>query len=239
MNRTLSGEKINWFYKTISSYHDKYLKQHRVKMPKLRGTEGFTKGALTLIYLAQDYPNTRKVSKQELTAFRTFYPEVADVQQARHLAQQKGWYTLSGTRGNSGVRLQSGEYQLITLEKPYPAFKGHRIYKTDDWEILKSKYGYRCATCGSEEGRPNIHYPNTITQLQASHIDPSKQLVSPNIIPQCQKCNRAYRDFWEFDERGRVRKLANPIVIKRSHEKVRWSVYKLLYEEFNGRNPLK
>jgi len=32
-------------------------------------------------------------------------------------------------------------------------------------------------------------------------------------------------------------KLANPNVIKRSDEKIRWKVYKILYEEFKGVNP--
>jgi predicted restriction endonuclease len=116
---------------------------------------------------------------------------------------------------------------------------GHRIEETDDWESIKAQYGHRCATCGSKEGEPNIHYPNTLTRLQVSHKDPDKPLVSGNIIPQCQKCNRADRNNWVYDERGRVIKLANPIVIKRSAKEVRWKVYKLLYEEFNGRNSLE
>lgn len=97
-------------------------------MPRLAGKRGFTIDALTLIYLAQGYPNTRKVSKEELTGFiRRFYPRVNDVQQARHLGQQKGWFIAAGGRDNRDVILDRGEYQLITLEKPYPAFHGHRI----------------------------------------------------------------------------------------------------------------
>ena len=68
-------------------------------------------------------------------------------------------------------------------------------------------------------------------------MDPNKPLVPGNIIPQCEKCNRADRNNWVYDERGRVIKLANPDVIKRSDKEVRWRVYKILYEEFNGRNP--
>ena len=123
------------------------------------------------------------------------------------------------------------------MEKPYPAFKGHRIEETGEWENLKKQYGYRCVTCGSEEGKPNIHWSNTITRLQKAHKDPNKPLVAGNIIPQCEKCNRASRNNWVYDERGRVIKLANPNVIKRSDKEVRWKVYEILYEEFNGRNP--
>lgn len=58
-----------------------------------------------------------------------------------------------------------------------------------------------------------------------------------NIIPQCQKCNRAYRDFWVFDERGRVRGIAKPAIIKKCNEKVKKGIYKILYNEFKGENP--
>lgn len=102
---------------------------------------------------------------------------------------------------------------------------------------MKERYGYRCVTCGSKEGKPNIHWPNTITRLQKAHLDPSNPLIAGNIIPQCEKCNRADRNNWVYDERGRVIKLANPNVIKRSDKKVRWRVYKILYEEFEGVEP--
>lgn len=237
--KRLSDKVIKKIYDMICDYHGKYLKQHEVKLPKLTDTQGnYTKDALVLVYLAQDYPKTKKVSKGELTQFiRQYYPDVVDVQQARHLGAQKGWFIVSGTRGNRHVTLESGEYQLITLEKPYPAFKGHRIEETGDWEDLKQQYGNRCVTCGSEEGKPHIHWPNTITKLQKAHIDPNKPLVAGNIVPQCEKCNRADRNNWVYDERGRVIKLANPNVIKRSDKEVRWRVYKILYQEFNGRNP--
>ena len=223
----------------LCRYYKKYLNQHGVKLPKLTDPKGnYTKDALVLVYLAQNYPNTKKVSKGELTQFiRQYYPNVADVQQARHLGAQKGWFIAAGGRDNRDVILVRGEYQLISLEKPYPAFHGHRVEETKEWEELKRQYGYRCATCGSKEGEPNIHWPNTITRLQKSHMDPNKPLIPGNIIPQCQKCNRANRNNWVYDERGRVIKLANPNVIKRSDKEIKWKVYKILYEEFKGRNP--
>jgi len=197
----------------------------------------YTKDALALVYLARFYPSTVIVTKQELTAFiRRFYPNVNDVQQARHLGAQKGWFISAGGRENVHVK-KTGEYRLITLEKPYPNFKGHRIEITDNWENVKEQYGNKCATCGSEEGERNLHYPNTTTKLQKAHIDPFKQLLGENIIPQCQKCNRAYRDFWVFDERGRVRSVAKATIIRKCNEKVKWKIYKILYKEFKGINP--
>lgn len=235
--KRLSDNEIREIYEMICKYYNKYLKQYGVKLPKLTDKEGnYTKDALVLVYLAQGYPKTKSVSKVELTQFiHQYYPD--DVQQARHLGAQRGWFIVSGARGNKHVPLKYGEYQLITLEKPYPAFKEHRIEETDEWENLKKQYGYRCATCGSEEGKTHLHWPNTITKLQIAHKDPNKSLVASNIIPQYDKCNRADRNNWVYDERGRVIKLANPNVIKRPDKEVRWEVYKILYKEFKGRNP--
>jgi ribosomal protein L34E len=238
MKNGLTDKKIHQIYQTICGYYNKHLRGYGVKLPELIGKEGYTKDALVLVYLAQGYPRTKKATKHELTLFiRKYYPDINDVQQARHLGAQKGWFISAGGRDNKDVSLTRGEYQLVSLEKPYPAFKGHRIEKAEDWEGLKRQYGFRCATCGSKEGEPNIHWPNTITRLQKSHKDPQKPLVGSNIIPQCQKCNRSYKKDWVFDERGRVRKLANPQVIKRSEERIRWAVYKILYAEYRGREP--
>jgi hypothetical protein len=125
VKRSLSDKEIKDTYEMICTYYNKCLKQYGVKMPELASTKGFTKDALTLVYLAQGYPNTRKVSKGELTEFiRSFYPRTNDVQQARHLGAQKGWFIAAGGRDNREVDLQRGEYQLITLERPYPAFHG-------------------------------------------------------------------------------------------------------------------
>lgn len=226
-------------YSLIKSYHKKYLKQYGVKLPQLKNSKGkYTKDALTLVYLSVGYPNTRKISKTELTKFmRRFYPEVNDVQQARHLGAQKGWWIVAGGRDNIVAEIGRGNYQLYSLEEPYPAFHGHRVSDTSKWGELKAEYGYRCATCGSKEGKPNFHWPATKTKLQKSHKDPGKPLVAGNIIPQCQKCNRGDRNRWVYDDRGRVIKLAKPAVIKSSSKDVRWRVYRLLYKEFKGKNP--
>jgi len=235
MEKRLSNDKIKEIFKLICDYHKKYLEQYGVKLPKLTDLQGnYIKDALILIYLAQDYPNTRKVSKEELTQFiRQYYPNVNDVQQARHLGAQKGWFIVAGGRDNRDVFLDRGEYQFISLEKPYPNFKGHRITLTETnfssyWEDLKIQYGNRCVTCGSEEGKPHIHWHNTVTKLQKSHKNPDKPLVPGNIIPQCQKCNRADRNNWVYDERGRVIKISNPNIIKRSEKETRWKIYQIL-----------
>lgn len=238
MKKRLTDAEIESIYDMVRCYYDKYLAKHGVILPSLKSRGKFTKDALVLVYLAQGYPKTKSASKHELTEFiRRYYDDVNDVQQARHLGAQKGWYIAAGGRDNKDVSLERGEYQLVSLEKPYPGFRKHRAKDTSDWEKLKKRYGYRCATCGSNEGEPNIHWPNTITRLQKAHMDPNKPLVPGNIFPQCQKCNRADRNNWVYDKKGRVIKVANPLVIERSDKEVRWKIYKMLYEEFGGVNP--
>lgn len=236
----LNKKSIENIYKTLQDFHRKYLKQCGVKLPKLYDSKHkFTKDALVLVYLAYDYPKTRKVSKGELTRFiRSYYPDTNDMQQARHLSAQSGWWIVSGGRDNIVLNIERGSYQLYTLEQPYPAFKkGHRITDTGNWQKLKEKYNFRCATCSSQENKPHLHWPATKTILQKAHMNPSKPLVSGNIIPQCQKCNRGDRNRWIYDDKGRVIKLANAQVIKSCDKEVRKNVYRILYDEFKGKKP--
>ncbi|MFH0779604.1 MAG: hypothetical protein V1928_01970 [Parcubacteria group bacterium] len=235
----MSEEQIKKQYQMIKDYHDKYLREEGVSLPKLKNENGvYTKDALVLVYLSLGYPKTKEVTKTELTQFiRNYYPDVNDVQQARHLGAQKGWWIVAGGRDNIVLEVPRGAYRLYTLERSYPAFHGHRITDTGDWGDIKQQYGHRCVTCGSKEGQPNFHWPETKTKLQKSHMDPNKPLIYGNIIPQCQKCNRADRNRWVYDERGRVIKLAKPSFIKNSDREVRWKVYRLLHREFRGKNP--
>ena len=130
------------------------------------------------MYLARGYPDTRTVSKSELTEFmRTFYPQVNDVQQARHLAAQRGWYILSGTRNDDRTAdIPLGEYKLVSLQEAYPGFRDEQRadpVDPDYWERLKAAYGYRCACCGSKEGEPHLRWPETVTRLEKGHRDPA------------------------------------------------------------------
>src|SRR3990167_8716260 len=116
-NLILNKKSIDGIYEMICRFHKKYLRQFNVKLPKLHDRQGnFTKDGLVLVYLAYDYPNTRKVSKEELTKFvRSYYPNTNDVQQARHLGAQAGWWIVAGGRDNIVLQIGRGSYQLYTL----------------------------------------------------------------------------------------------------------------------------
>ncbi len=225
--RKLTDEEIEQTWRLIQEYYERYLSEQGVKRISLRKGSQYTKDALVLVYLAQGYPNTRWVSKEELTSFiRLYYPQTPDVQQARHLGPQKGYYVLSTRRGNhvgefsEELRGESA-YKLETLERSHPNYHPERrsVSGGDEFDFIKERYGRRCATCGSLEGERNFRYPNSITQLQKGHRNPRKPLQGDNIIPQCQFCNRADRNYWVYDERGRVVGVASAKVVIRSIEK--------------------
>lgn len=235
----MKNEEIVATYKILQEYHNKFLKKRGVVLPNLKRGDDFTKDALVLVFLARNYPNTSVVTKNELTQFiRQYYKDTNDVQQARHLAAQKGWYIISGTRGdNNSLELNSGEYKLISLEESYPDFtKERREYKEDGdyFESLKKQYGYCCATCGSEEGKPHKHWKNTMTVLQRGHMNPLKPLEEGNIIPQCDKCNRADRNYWVYDKKGRVIAIANEKVIDKCSLSIQKKIYERLKTKFEN-----
>lgn len=232
----MTDKEIRKQYALIQEYHKKYLESHGVQLPNLERGGEFTKDALVLVYLSRDYPNTPVVSKDELTEFiRQYDPTVNDVQQARHLAAQKGWYILSGTRkDNESITLKAGEYKLKTLESFYPGFTHERreyLAGDDFFEDLKKRYDYRCATCGSKEGEPHRYWKTTVTVLQKGHMDPSKPLEPGNIIPQCEKCNRPDRNYWIYDEKGRVVGIANEKVVDKCPKSLKLKIFERLKED--------
>ena len=64
------------------------------------------------------------------------------------------------------------------------------------------------------------------------HKDPTKQLTIDNTIPQCEKCNRPDRNYFIYDNKGRVIKIANPKVVLSSSIKVQLDTLKHLIRRF-------
>lgn len=227
---------IKHIYTQLEADWNAHLKDKSVFLPKLKSGSNYTRDALVLVYL---YANlSKKVTKTELTAFiKIYYPETNDVQQARHLGAQKGWYILSVQRGDLLAKqenLSAGEYMLKTTNLPYPGFTAGRratLRDLSDFDEIKKEYQYRCATCGSKEGKPNIHYPSSITKLQKGHMDPNKDLTAGNIIPQCEKCNRPDRNYFVYDSKGRVIKINDPKFVLKSDKKVKEKMLEYLKED--------
>lgn len=195
-------EEINNVYGELVELHNRHLASLGILLPKLisKKSNKYVIDALTLVYLYKN--RDRKINKRELTSFiRIFYPEITDVQQARHLSTQKGWNI-----DKSG----EGEYQAIDFTIPYKSWSaGRRDSSITDWDGLKRSYDYRCACCGSRENEPHYKFPSDITKLEKGHMDPNKALDIDNIIPQCYHCNRVYRNKFIFDERGFIKEQIN------------------------------
>ena len=228
--------ELKMYYAQLSEYYETYLKKHGVRFAKLKNNKGYTKDALVLIYLFINFK--KPVTKEELTEFLGQYGERPnDVQQARHLGQQKGWYIISGQRHDKECdeyNVKPGEYALISVTEYYPNFthlKRMDDLTVDEWESLKKSYDYRCATCGSKEGELNLHYSNHKTKLQKGHKDPNKPLTINNIIPQCEDCNRQDRNNFVYNDKGRVVKIALPQFVLRSDKKVKEEMYVLLKKD--------
>ncbi len=234
----LESEEIRELYAELERHHENNLKEKGVKLPTLRYGGNYSKGALVLVYLYEKMG--KPVSKEELTEFvRKYHPTTNDVQQARHLGQQKGWYIVSRTRKDTEAlerNFESGEYSLISVKEHYPRFTEEKRVQSEDsfWEDLKEEYDRRCATCGSKEGEPNVHYPNTETTLQKGHMDPRKSLSKSNTIPQCEKCNRADRNYFVYNNKGRVVEIADPKFVLKSNEKTQKEMLKVLIKKHEG-----
>ena len=196
-------------WQLIEAYHKKYLREKGVKLSLLKDKNGYTKNALVLIKLAEGYPQTKVVSKKELTDFmKSFYPDINDVQQGRHLGMQQGWYIVSGRRGDENIPKDS--YKLISLTEPHPSFMPDRRKGFEgDFEAIKKIYHYRCASCGSKEGEFHFMRDKTVVKLEKGHMNPALPLEEGNIIPQCQICNQPDRNRWIYDKTGRVIAIAN------------------------------
>ena len=175
------------------------LKMRGVKIPQRKPTKIF----FVLMYFVERVQEV--VTKLELTEYLSqYFDDVKDVQDARHLSKQKGFYILSGQRGEGN--LGRGEYKLLSLTEPYTGYTSNRrtAIAASSFAEMKKKYDDRCATCGDEEGTPGRYFPDSLVKLERGHMDPTKDLTLDNCIPQCSECNKQYKDKFIFDSRGRV-----------------------------------
>jgi hypothetical protein len=212
--KSITPEEAENLYEPLRESHALRLSTFGVVLPELKRGDAYTRGGIVLCALYKYF--RQPVSKLELSRMVTqfFNEQVSDVQQARHLGKQGGWYIISGTRGqtapsNLGFELPPAAYCLVSITEPYPGRESRRQHHREglqsvDLDELRRAYDNRCASCGSKEGEPSLKDPSRTTRLQRGHMDPTKALTPKNVIPQCDECNRAYRDWFVFDGSGRV-----------------------------------
>lgn len=219
---------IESWYKQLETEHETNLAQYGVKFPKRNTAKAFW-----LIYLRKYLG--KLVHKDTISSFvEKVNPKLGKDQQVRHLAAD-GWYVLN--RGDKfpseQVIVPSGYHILITTESPKPTFLFKSLKRAgrmaaNNFGQLKAVYGFRCATCGSQEGKPNLLEPDKRTDLHQGHMNPNKQPILENSIPQCQVCNGVYKDDYVFDPKGRVIAVASPRPVLHADKEVREQIKKAL-----------
>lgn len=125
--------------------------------------------------------------------------EGRDSQHLRHIRREKGIRIAKHGRN---------EYHLEDLRLGKAFSNRHKGVEAATFAEIKAAYGYRCATCGAKEGElhhlPQYRESKEPVILHQGHMNPHEPLEAGNIIPQCQFCNRAYRNWVVFDRNGRV-----------------------------------
>jgi hypothetical protein len=128
-----------------------------------------------------------------------------DLQEVRHLGKQAGFYILQGGEIYNNVKLKKGEYVFTGFDKINPFFNDKRRKSIPvDFEECKSNFNYQCATCGSKEGE--LHrFTKQPTLLEKGHKNPELSLDLSNLIPQCEFCNKKYKNRFIFDDFGQIK----------------------------------
>lgn len=195
---------------------------------------------LQLIFLFK-YMNCL-VHKDMVSEFvRKHIPNAAFDQQVRHLGSQYLWYVLNkGAKiPNTDEKVPSGYNYLFSIEVANPIAVALALKRTGrlgakNFVELKIAYGNKCATCGIEEGKKDIRNEGIVV-LQQGHMNPRMPLVLSNTIPQCQYCNQTYKDYFLFNEYGRVIAVNNPEILLKSPKPVQDEMICVLLKERESR----
>lgn len=178
------------------------------------------------------------VHKDMVSAFvRKYITNAALDQQVRHLGSQYFWYVLNkGVKvPNAEITVPSGYNYLVSIEMPNPKAVAEALKRTGrlgarNFGELKMAYGNKCATCGIEEGKKDTRNEEIVV-LQQGHMNPRKPLTLDNTIPQCQYCNQTYKDYFMFNEHGRVVAVNNPLILLKSPKTVQDEMITILLKE--------
>ncbi len=178
-----------------------------------------------LLHCSPNFVHKDKISD----VIRQWIPYAARDQQVRHL-KRDGW----------NLETDGGKHRITDPYRTHPNYarqqiKSQNLLLAGDFDGIKRAFSFKCATCGAKEDEPHPRYTEGIVKLQQGHMDPAKAQTTANIIPQCQFCNRAYKDDFTFDEKGRVKAVASPKPVLRASKQVRLLVADALQKK-DGKN---
>lgn len=241
----ISAAEIKSIHNKIVYCYDAYLKPYGVKklwsddIPKDCSDEDLVAlldaKELQLIFLYKHL--NCFVHKDLVSAFVRKFKNAALDQQVRHLGSQYLWYVLNkGAKvPNANITVPSGYNYLVSIEMPNPiavakALKRSGRLGAKNFAELKWAYGNKCATCGQEEGKKDPRNEEIVV-LQQGHMNPRMPLTLENTIPQCQYCNQTYKDYFMFNEHGRVIAVNNPLILLKSPKDVQDEMITVLLKE--------
>ena len=221
-----TSEDLQSAWDDLRAIHAAHLEQHGVKIP---GAEQYNEVAKSIWLAVLHYYSGESVHKDTISdVCQRDLPRLGRDQQVRHL-KRDGW-TLTGTRGYHQLHPYQHSPEWLTDQ----ARRAGRL-NAKTFDDLKMVYDDRCATCGAKEGEPNRRYGEDKVVLQQGHMDPAKPSNDlNNIIPQCQFCNRAYLRDFTFDEKGRVRAVADAGPVERASSEVKKKIFAWLKQFFSN-----
>lgn len=220
-----TSKELQDAWEELQEIHKKYLLEYDVAIPRASRYNETAKA----VWLAVLWHYKEDVHKDKISeVVRRDMKNVATDQQVRHL-KRDGW-DIGNKPGIHCLNPYKPSAEFATMDR-----QRRMRLEASNFEDLKKAFGYRCASCGAKEGKTNPRYGNDIVQLQQGHKDPAGSgNKMDNIIPQCQFCNRAYRDDFTFDEKGRVRAVANHQPVSRARESVQRKILEWLTQKFKG-----
>lgn len=224
-----SAEKLQEAWENLQKIHKRYLDMHGVIIPDaVRYSENNKAAWLAILWYYQD----QEVDKNKIS--RIVMRDIEDAgadQQVRHL-KRDGW-DIGKKRGVHCLNpyRPSHEFEIASAQR-------RARLEAGDFDDIKKAFGYCCATCGANEGRPDPRYGGENVILQSGHMDPSKPGNDKmNIIPQCQFCNRTYKADYVFDEKGRVHAVADVPPVRRASRPVQQKIFEWLKDHLKFNKP--
>lgn len=212
-----STEELETAYEEARRIHRDHLKIHQVRMP--------AKSSYKWIWIAMLFHFRPEGVHKDLIseAVRRAFEEAGADQQVRHL-KRDGWNIEDLGKGTHALR----DPYVAHPEFQNTLTKQQVLLNAKDFEGIKEAFRNRCATCGALEGEPDPRYGGDIVVLERGHKDPLLPLSLENTLPQCGPCNKAYRDDFVFDDRGRARAVASVGPVKRASEGVQEKIHRFL-----------
>ena len=223
---SITDEELEKAYKKAVRIHEKYLATDNVKLSRWGSAKGYW--LAVLIHCSPDYVHKDVISQ----IVRERIPTAAADQQVRHLLRD-GWNLEDGKKGFHRIK----DARLVHQGYATEMLRSKNLLKAGDFDAIKAAYDNKCVSCGATEGQESPRYQGSgQVELQKGHRDPDKPMEASNIIPQCQFCNRAYKNDFTFDKKGRVRAVASHRPVLRASEKVKAKVMTELKKEASKKN---